>query len=68
MIAGLENTFVFIDDLVVREATIEEHDHNLHELFKDAFNAFKIMDSIFVWINVNFSTKINYLGYVIDGQ
>ncbi|XP_018406352.1 PREDICTED: uncharacterized protein K02A2.6-like [Cyphomyrmex costatus] len=34
MIAGLDKTFAYIDDFVVGGSTIEEHDHNLNELFK----------------------------------
>lgn len=65
MIAGLNKVFAYIDGLVGGGTTIEEHDHNLHELFK------RIQDYGFCIRKEKykfFATEINYLGYIIDGQ
>ena len=63
MIAGLNNVFAYIDDLVVGGATIEEHDNNLHELLN------RIQD-YGLHVNIEkcnfFTTEVNYLGYIID--
>ncbi|XP_018396139.1 PREDICTED: uncharacterized protein K02A2.6-like [Cyphomyrmex costatus] len=65
MISGLENVFVYIDDIVVGGATVQEHNQNLTyllERIKDCGLHLQIEKCCF------FTTQINYLSYVIDGQ
>ncbi|XP_018402050.1 PREDICTED: uncharacterized protein K02A2.6-like [Cyphomyrmex costatus] len=65
MISGLENVFAYIDDIVVGGATVQEHNQNLTyllERIKDYGLHLQIEKCCF------FTTQINYLGYVIDGQ
>jgi len=65
MISGLPNVFAYIDDLVVGGETIQLHNRNLTRLLEriqDYGFRLRLEKCTF------FTDKINYLGYIIDGQ
>jgi len=65
MISGLPNVFAYIDDLVVGGETIQLHNRNLTRLLEriqDYGFCLRLEKCTF------FTDKINYLGYIIDGQ
>jgi len=61
MIAGLDNVFAYIDDLVVGRATQQEHDQNLFKLFERIHTDFMFASKNLLFPQNRLTTKVKVI-------
>ena len=65
IIAGVKNTYVYVDDVIVTSSSLEEHIATLDKVFK-RFRAYGLKCRL-AKMKLG-ATKVNYLGYEIDAN